>query len=145
VKLSPTELTTVAADVAWAFGIMDASGTKLRFDGPLKHGDLERLRRALDGVRPVASAPSIGEVLGLLRASDETTSRRARRRLVAELDALVAQGTHGRAKRQERKRIFAELVLLFDLEASLGLGPEAHAVDAAVLSVSRAAADLLRR
>jgi len=70
---------------------------------------IRRLRAALAVVRPVATAPSISEALS---AVIESSSRTARRNL-AELDALFVKAT-GRAKRADRARLFAQLLVLFD-------------------------------
>jgi hypothetical protein len=147
-KLPPQALAVMATDVGWAFGLRDAAGAKLTFpapQGPRAERELRaRLDEALHEVRPVTGAPSVGEVLAALRGHGGKGSARVRRRLVAELDALVAQGTHRRAKRQERRRILASLVLLHDLEEALGVSPAPRAtVDATMAAVTRAVAGIL--
>lgn len=156
--MTAAELSAWATDVAWAFGLKDASSARLVFEPPRDAKAaarlLARLGPALDEVRPASGAPSVGEVIGALYWSTAhpdarpawppfaralRPGARAQRRAFAELEELVAQGTHGRAKRQERPRVLAELVVLFDLEPSLGLQPTTD-LDA----VARAIASLLR-
>jgi hypothetical protein len=138
----------LAADVAWAFGLVDRSGAKLTFADPAEAParTVARVGAALDDVRPAAGAPSVGEVLRSLRALDRGAPRRVRRRLVAELEALVAQATHGRAKRQERRRILGELIVLFELEPALGIerDPDSGAADARLTALAAAVAGILR-
>lgn len=101
--LEPRTLAGYVNEIARAFGL----GTI---------GTVADLRARLDHVRPVASAGSIGEALDALAAHARSGSpaRRARKQL-AELDHLVAAGTYARTKRAERGRIFALLLLVFDL------------------------------
>jgi hypothetical protein len=142
-------LAAIAADLVWAFGLKGADGAPLALPEPSSPKATARLLRDLEGafgrVRPIASAPSIGEVVAALRATGPPAPARVRRRLVAELDALVAQGTHGRAKRQERKRVLGEIVLVFGLEGALGIAPAAAAEDERLAAVSRAVATILER
>lgn len=100
-------LATYVSEIARAFGL-EATG-----EGPRA---LRDLRARLGAVRPVASAKSIGEVLDALAecAREGGPPRRVRRQL-AELDELVASGTFARTKRAERGRVFALLLLVFDL------------------------------
>lgn len=71
---------------------------------------------ALDEVRPVASAGSVGDAV---RAIATAPTPRALRRALAELDALVTRAAHTRTKRAERANLVAQLVLLCDLSARL--------------------------
>ena len=87
------------------------------FDVPLRHW-----RQSLDEVRPVAAAPSIGEAI---RAVAEAGHERALRRALAELAALVNRAAHARTKRGERSNLLAQLVLVLDLHAKLGLAADA--------------------
>jgi hypothetical protein len=81
-----------------------------------------------------------------LRALAAAATPKGRRRALAELVELVAQGTHHRAKRQERARILGELVLLLDLEASLDVTTPPNApVDAALVTVARSIDAILER
>ena len=97
------------------------------------------LRVRLREVRPVASAKPVGEVLDALVAHARAggPARRARKQL-AELDDLVAAGTYARTKRAERGRIFALLLVVFDLVALVGVEPAAGDAEATVKLVRRA-------
>ena len=118
--LTAHQAVTFANDLARGFGLTDAEGAPLELPEPRddrRVTDLiRRLRAALAVVRPVATAPSIAEALG---AVIESNSRTARRNL-AELDALFVKAT-GRAKRADRARLFAQLLVLFDLEKAVGV------------------------
>jgi hypothetical protein len=120
-QLTAHQAVTFANDLARGFGLKDAQGATLELPEPRDDRRvtdlLRRLRVALAAVRPVATAPSIAEALG---AVTESTRRTARKNL-AELDALFAKATYGRAKRAERARLFAQLLVLFDLERSVGV------------------------
>ena len=166
-----SELLAIANDVAWAFGLKDAHGAPVVFAPPPPGRHAQRpkpardprpiLDDALSRVRPVASAPSILEVLRALAALDpmgasppypdpastkaSRSPPRVRRRLVAELDELVAQGTHLRAKRQERKRILGELVILFGLEPVLAITSPSAKLDARVDAIAEAVDAILER
>ncbi len=97
------------------------------------------LRARLEHVRPVASAGSIGEVLDALAACARTggPGRRARKQL-AELDDLVAAGTYARTKRAERGRIFALLLVVFDLVPLTGVAIDAEDPETILKLVRRA-------
>jgi hypothetical protein len=97
------------------------------------------LRTRLEDVRPIASAASVGEVLDALRAAARAggTARRARK-LLAELEDLVAAGTYARTKRAERGRVFALLLVVFDLVALVGVDIDAENPEKTLKSVRRA-------
>jgi|GEM_PF-3885481 len=143
VRLDPPRVAVFANDVAWAFGLTDTAGNRLVFDTSPKPGAsgekraravIAELRNVLANVRPAPRAPSIGELVAILEAPTATTTAKARRRALAELVELVAQGTHHRAKRQERGRVLAEIVLLFGLEAALGASTVPVSSDADVVA-----------
>jgi hypothetical protein len=163
VNLAPRQVATYANAVAHALGLKDANGALLSFDEPNSPKVLDalyaRLGTALDARRPSKHAPSIGEVIAALVWSRETASPRARatrwppppsarwtrpgrdgrKRALAELTELVAQGAYDRTKRAERGRVLAELLLLFDLEDLLDVEPTNDA-EAALRRVRRALA-----
>ena len=118
--LTARQAVTFANDLARGFGLKNAEGVRLELPEPRddrRVTDLiRRLREALAVVRPVPAAPSISEALS---AVSESSSRTARRNL-AELDALFVKAT-GRAKRADRTRLFAQLLVLFDLEKAVGV------------------------
>lgn len=87
------------------------------FDVPLRHW-----RLALDEIRPVAAAPSIGEAIHAVAVAK---SERALRRALAELSALVNRAAHPRTKRGQRSNLLAQLVLVLEMHAQLGLEPAA--------------------
>jgi hypothetical protein len=120
-ELTAHQAVSFANDLARGLGLKNADGAILELPEPRddrRVTDLiRRLRAALDVVRPIASAPSIAEALG---AVIDSSARTARRNL-AELDALFAKATYGRAKRAERARLFAQLLVLFDLERTVGV------------------------
>ncbi len=132
-QLTAHQASTFANELSRGFGLKDATGGVLELPKPRDDRRvtdlLRRLRAALDVVRPVKTAPSVGEALGTLvtdAAKKEKLSRAARassRRNLAELDAVFEQATHGRAKRAERARLFAQLLVLFDLETTVGVAP----------------------
>jgi hypothetical protein len=97
------------------------------------------LRKRLHDVRPVASAASIGEVIDALVAAMRSggAARRARQ-LLAELDDLVAAGTYARTKRAERGRIFALLLVVFDLLPLVGVDLDAEDPEKTLKLVRRA-------
>jgi hypothetical protein len=111
--LDPRTLSAYVSEIARAFGL-DKSVT------------VADLRARLREVRPVASAGSIGEVLDALAACARTggLARRSRKQL-AELDDLVAAGTYARTKRAERGRIFALILVVFDLAPLAGVDVDA--------------------
>jgi hypothetical protein len=119
-QLTAYQAVTFANDLARGFGLKDAEGASLELPEPRddrRVADLlGRLRAALAAVRPVATAPSISEALSAVM---ESSSRTARRNL-AELDALFVKAT-GRAKRADRARLFAQMLVLFDLEKTVGV------------------------
>lgn len=88
----------------------------------LVFSDANRLLVALDEVRPIEAAPSIGEAARAVRSA---STPRALRRALAELDALVNRAAHARTKRGERANLVALLALLCGLHAVLGLPPDA--------------------
>ena len=138
---SPDQLAGLASDVVWAFGLKDPSGSPLVLR---PRALVPALARALGGLRPVARAPSIGEIVERLRGLDPKSPPRVRRKLVRELVELVAQGTHGRAKRQERKRILGDIVLLFALEPTLlGQAAVAPTLDARLEAIDCAVTKIL--
>ena len=120
-ELTAHQAVSFANDLARGLGLKNADGATLELPEPRddrRVTDLiRRLRAALHVVRPIASAPSIAEALG---AVIDSSARTARRNL-AELDALFAKATYGRAKRAERARLFAQLLVLFDLERTVGV------------------------
>jgi hypothetical protein len=81
-----------------------------------KSGPIADLRARLRDVRPIASAGSIGEVL----------------------DALAAGATYARTKRAERGRIFAVILLVFDLVALTGVDVDADDPEKTLKLVRRA-------
>lgn len=80
------------------------------------------LLEALDAVRPIATAGTIGDAVRVLAAA---TTPRATRRALAELDALVTHAAHSRTKRAERANLVAQLVIVCGLGPTLGLAPTA--------------------
>lgn len=136
-KLEPRRAAEFANAIAHALGLRDVGGP-LSFDEPATPRALEalqiRLGKALDALRPAPHAPSIGEVVAVLAWSAPGSANPRRwpprpsgrprwsaRRGLAELTELVAQGSFERTKRAERGRVLAQLILLFDLEGTLGL------------------------
>ncbi len=112
-------LAVYAREVARAFGL--ARPILEPRDERQRKALLRDLSAALHGVRPIAAAKSIGEVLANLTASGQ---ERAVRRQLAELDDLVASATFARTKRAERGRVFALLLLVFDLVHVTGVRAE---------------------
>ncbi|HVM68998.1 MAG TPA: hypothetical protein VM204_04095 [Gaiellaceae bacterium] len=135
--LDPKDLTTYAREIARAFGL------DLEVEAPRDERGREALvrglRAALDPVRPVASAPAIGEVLAALSecAGASSAPRRVRRHL-GELDELVAAGTYARTKRAERGRVFALLLLVFGLTSLAGVDAGAQDPETTLKLVRRA-------
>jgi hypothetical protein len=84
----------------------------------LVYSDARRLMLALDEVKPIASAPSIGATVRALRSLDRP---RSIKRALAELAALAHRAAHGRTKRAERANVLAHLVLLCELHDVLGI------------------------
>jgi len=119
-QLTAYQAVTFANDLARGFGLKNAEGASLELPEPRDDRRvtdlLRRLRAALAVVRPVATAPSISDALSAVM---ESSSRTARRNL-AELDALFVKATY-RAKRADRARLFAQLLVLFDLERTVGI------------------------
>lgn len=113
--LEPRTLTVYASEIARAFGLDTAVIVEPRSDRQ-RAALVADLRERLHDVRPVASAASIGEVLVALAAHARIggAKRRVRKQL-AELEDLVTAGTYARTKRAERGRIFALLLLVFEL------------------------------
>jgi hypothetical protein len=120
-QLTAYQAVTFANDLVRGFGLKDADGARLELPEPRddrRVTDLvRRLRAALAVVRPVATAPSISEALGAVMDSSARTARRN----LAELDALFVKATFGRAKRADRARLFAQLLVMFDLEKTVGV------------------------
>lgn len=118
----PRTLAAYAAEIARAFGL-DVSVPEPRNDRQAA-ALVADLRARLQEVKPVASAGSIGEVLDALaacaRADAAGPARRVRQHL-AELEDLVAAATYARTKRAERGRVFALLLVVFDLVALTGM------------------------
>lgn len=131
VRFTPAQLFALAGEIAHAFGAKDAHGAPLRFVAPPDERRVVALRQvlrlALDAVRPVARAPAIGDVLAAL-ADHVTRARdgggRHVRRQLAELDELVALAAYGRAKRAERSRLLAVLLVFFELDVALGFATD---------------------
>ena len=80
-QLTAHQAASFANDLARGFGLKDADGASLELPEPRddrRVTDLiRRLRKALDVVRPVASAPSIAEALGAVSESSTRTARRS--------------------------------------------------------------------
>ena len=127
-QLTAHQAVTFANDLARGFGLKNADGGSLELPEPRddrRVADLlRRLRAALAVVRPVAAAPSISEALSAVM---ESSSRTARRNL-AELHALFVKATYP-AKRADRARLFAQLLVLFDLEKTVGVAGARDAED----------------
>jgi hypothetical protein len=136
--LDPRTLVAYANEIARAFGV-DATVIAEPRNERQRIALLADLRGRLEDVRPVASAASIGEVLAALLACarEGGPTRRARKQL-AELDDLVAAGTYARTKRAERGRIFALLLVVFDLVPLVGVEIDAADPEKALKLVRRA-------
>lgn len=117
-KVTPEERAETASAVIHALDLRAPARKKDDERPVLVRTDTTSLLAALDDVRPIASAPSVGDVV---RSLSTATSTRARRRALAELGALVNRAAHGRTKRGERANLLAQLVLLLELHAALGL------------------------
>lgn len=126
--LEPRMLAAYASEIARAFGL-DASASVTVAD----------LRARLVDVRPVASAGSIGDALDALAAGARSgaPARRVRKQL-AELDDLVSAGTYARTRRAERGRVFALLLVVFDLVALTGVDLDAKDPEKTLKLVRRA-------
>jgi hypothetical protein len=125
--LAPDVLASYASDIVRAFGAARS------FDIP---GDMraraqirERVREVLAEIRPHPEGPSIAEALADLLEDARRGWRDPAGAAghLAELAALFEQAAFRRTKRAERGRLFAELIVLFEIEAATGLGsgPEA--------------------
>lgn len=124
--LKPRALAAYVSEIARAFGVTAV-------------GTVADLRARIEHVRPIASAGSIGEALDALAACARSGApvRRARKEL-AELDDLVAAATYARTKRAERGRIFALLVVVFDLVSLTGVAIDPDDPEATLRLVRRA-------
>lgn len=131
-------LAAYANEIAHAFGLDVAVAAEPRNERQAR-ALVADLRSRLRQVRPVASAGSIGEVLDALAACAGAggPARRARRQL-AELDDLVAAGTYARTKRAARGRIFALLLVVFELAALTGVDVDADDPETTLKLVRRA-------
>lgn len=113
-------------EIARAFGI-ETTGTAADLRARLRH------------VRPVATASAIGDVLDALTAcAGSGGPARRTRKLLAELDDLVAAGTYARTKRAERERTFALLLVVFDLLPLAGVDTPTNDPETALKLVRRA-------
>jgi hypothetical protein len=128
VTLEARILAAYVGEIARAFGLGMAVGQRDAL--------VDDLRAHLRDVRPIASARSVGEVLDALAACPRT-GRRTRKTL-AELEDVVAVGTYARTKRAERGRIFALLLIVFDLVPLTGVDIDAADPEAALKLVRRA-------
>jgi hypothetical protein len=136
----PGTLAAYATELARAFGV-DVAISEPQNERQ-KAALLARLRATLHDVRPVATAASIGEVLDALLASvrPDRAAKPPRhvRRQLAELDDLVAAATYARTKRAERGRIFALLLVVFDLTSLTGIDAASADAEALLKLVRRA-------
>ncbi len=119
-SLAPHDAAGYANDVARAFGVASA------FEPPADRRAMEAMRKqvreALAEIRSRPDAPSVGEwlaALGLEASRGWRDASRARH-LFAELRAVFLETSFRRTKRAQRGRLFAELVVLFELEPALG-------------------------
>jgi hypothetical protein len=87
-----------------------------------------RVARLLDGVRPDAAGASLGELVSALTVEAERgwPDRARARQALAELRALFDQAAFRRTKRAERGRIFAQLIVVLELEPAAGVPRDAR-------------------
>jgi hypothetical protein len=137
VTLEPRTLAAYVSEIARAFGL-DAAVTAAPRNGRQRTALVDDLRARLRDVRPVASASSVGEVLDALAACAGVGLGRRARKHLAELDDVVAVGTYARTKRAERGRIFALLLIVFDLVPLTGVDIDAVDPEAALKLLRRA-------
>lgn len=116
--LAPSDLALYASNLARTFG------PAIAFQEPVDARARAAVRSSvvtiLGEVRPHPDGPSLGEALSILR-EDARLLRPTAARNLAELSALFDQAAFRRTKRAERGRLFAELVVLFELEPAIGL------------------------
>jgi hypothetical protein len=138
VPLPPRTLAAYAAEIARAFGLEALAIPELRNERQAA-ALVAGLRAHLHAVRPVTRAASIGEVLDALAfcARAGGPARRTRKQL-AELDDLVGAASFARTKRAERARVFALLLVVFDLTALTGVAIDARDPEAGLKLVRRA-------
>ena len=128
--LAPTDIAAYASDVASVFGMAtpwtpprdEREGAKVRAS----------VVELLAAIRPHAKSPSVGEVLQTLcdYRRHGWPDRSAAARQMAELHDLFEQAAFRRTKRAQRGRLFAQLVVLFELEPAVGLGVANEVTDA---------------
>lgn len=137
-RLEPQTLAAYANEIARAFGL-DTNAIAAPRNERQAAALVASLHARLRQVRPVASAASIGEVLDALAECARTggPARRARKQL-AELDDLVAAASYARTKRAERGRIFAVLLVVFDLVALTGVALDVNDPETTLKAVRRA-------
>lgn len=130
--LAPELLAAYANDIVRAFG----AGASFDVPGDFRgHAKIrERVCEVLAEIRPHPDGPSLAEALVDLLADARRgwLDRGGAARRLAELSALFDQAAFRRTKRAERGRLFAELVVLFQLEPATGLesAAEKASVDA---------------
>lgn len=122
------EVTLAAGDLAaYANDVVGTFGIAVVFEPPRDARGHDRIRahvrEALLDVQSLADDPSIGEAVTALLALARRgwPDRSLSGRLLAELQALFVHASFRRTKRAERARRFAQLVVLFELEPSMGL------------------------
>lgn len=119
--IAPPELAAYAADLSRAFG------EPVDFAQPADERGRKALRARLVTVlhtaRPHPDGPSIAEALRPL-IDDAARGQLAKSRsakMLAELQAVFIQASFRRTKRAERGRLFAQLIVVFELEAAVGI------------------------
>jgi hypothetical protein len=140
-KLDAPALVAYAGEIARAFGIEATFKAAPRNDRE-RVAMVRDLAARLSEVCPIAGAGSVGEALAALATSRSAPRGPARRtaRQLRELEDLVGAATYARTKRAERGRIFALLLIVFDLVPLVGPEVDAHDPEETLKNVRRARA-----
>ena len=119
--LADHELVASAIDLARAFGV--DLRVALPVDAAARAAIRMHLRTILESARSRVDDPSVGDTLGVLldevRANVRDPAGVARS--LAELHAVFSETSFRRTKRAQRARLFAQLIVLFELEPAMGL------------------------
>src|SRR5205085_9394136 len=100
-RLDLQHYASYAREIVRAFGL-DLEVEEL-LDDRARRVLVDALKKRLARVKPVATAPAIGEILATLaQQARKGESKRRIARQLAELDDLVAAGTFARTRRAER-------------------------------------------
>lgn len=137
IMLDHQQYESYAREIVRAFGL-DLEVDEL-MDDRARRALVKSLEKHLARVKPVATAPAIGEILTKLgQQARKGDSKRHITRQLAELEDLVAAGTFKRTRRAARERIFAVLLLVFGLVELTGVDTRDRDAEAIVKLVRRA-------